>query len=210
MKHRRYCFCNTVIINPFIIILLATYLVGCESLSEIPENAISVGVMLPFTGKDAAIGTNYEHALLMVEKEVNASGGINGRPVAFLVRDTHSSTEGAANALADLIKNNVVALIGPEDTEIVRELLPELEAAGIPLLSPVISGGDSIALTNDYRWFRLAPSASIMGRSFANRLWSDGIKDLTIVYSSGDYHLDFVGAFSDRYTFLGGDITGRT
>ncbi|MBN2341657.1 MAG: ABC transporter substrate-binding protein [Deltaproteobacteria bacterium] len=182
---------------------------SCNEDETVPDDAVRIGLLLPFTGEDAAIGTNYEHAVLMVEDEINRNGGIGGHPVAFIAKDTHSSADRAWQAILELQQEGVVAIIGPESTEIARTILPRLQQSGIPLISPVISGGESIFLDEGYKWFRLSPSASIIGRTFANRLWDDGVTELSLVYSNDDYNLDFIGALAVRFTSRGGLISSR-
>lgn len=182
---------------------------ACVDEHVIAKNAVKVGLLLPFTGEDAAIGANYEHAALLAQDEINRNGGIDGRPLALITRDTHSTVDGAIEAVQSLKREKVMAVIGPESTEIARVILPELQAAGIILVSPVISGADSIVIQDNTKWFRLSPSASILGRSFANRLWDTGVRELSVVYSSEDYHQDFIGALADRFIKRGGQLKSR-
>ena len=54
----------------------ALFLAACSSSPEEPEGeSIPVGVVLPFTGKEAAIGRNLEQAILLAQEDVNRAGG---------------------------------------------------------------------------------------------------------------------------------------
>jgi len=59
------------------------------------ENNVLVGLLLPFTGGDAALGAAYERAALMIKDTVNEAGGIGGKPIVFVSRDTFSDQDRA-------------------------------------------------------------------------------------------------------------------
>ena len=55
--------------------------------------------------------------------------------------------------------------------------------------------------------FRLSPSATILGRSFANKLLEDQVESLNIIHSAEDYNVDFIDALESRYTQRGGYLS---
>ena len=67
---------------------------GCEP-EDPPEdpNAIEVGALLPFTGELSAYGAAYERALILAVERVNDAGGVSGRRLRLVPKDTHSSVE---------------------------------------------------------------------------------------------------------------------
>lgn len=74
---------------------------------------VRVGAALPMSGPAAADGVEFKRGLELAAKEVNAAGGVLGRPVQIAVEDT--SEMGAANvsqAMQRLIdRSNVSAII---------------------------------------------------------------------------------------------------
>ncbi len=86
--------------------------------------AIPIGAMLTLTGPSAADGIEYHRGLILAIEEINAMGGILGRPVELYPVDTKNQSAdevvGAANLLID--RHNVHAIIngyniGPQNTE---------------------------------------------------------------------------------------------
>src|SRR4051794_823388 len=73
--------------------LLAAGVAGCGTGPTGPQNAIVVGALLPFTGGESAQGSNIERALIQLADEVNAAGGVAGRPIVIDARDTHSDPD---------------------------------------------------------------------------------------------------------------------
>ena len=79
---------------------------GCtQPKSEDTSNEILIGALLPFTGDRSATGANYEEALILATERVNQAGGIAGRPIRLIAKDTHSDVQRglqSAQALLDL------------------------------------------------------------------------------------------------------------
>ena len=77
---------------------------GCaaEATRGPPPNAIVIGAALPFSGPLSTTGVQLERALRLAIEDVNAAGGVNGRPLYLKVRDTNSGSERGLNALLDL------------------------------------------------------------------------------------------------------------
>ena len=78
---------------------------------------IKVGAIVSITGAGAGLGGPERNGLLLAEKEINAKGGINGRPLKIIVEDDASNPDTALSKANDLVFNQkVVALLGPSLT----------------------------------------------------------------------------------------------
>ncbi len=192
---------------PFVLAVILVS-VSCKDPAERPpEDGWAVGLLLPFTGSEAAVGTGYERAAWMAKDAINSAGGIGGHPIYFVTDDTHSKPKRAVDSLNDILEHDIVALIGPEGSEIARKVLPRLEKRDILFVSPMVSGAADIEVTESNPWIRLAPSSSILGRAFANHLYRDKeIETLSTVCSEEDYNTDFVAALEDQFEALGGVV----
>ena len=47
-----------------------------------------IGIILPMTGTTADYGADFNRGALLAEEEINAAGGINGRPVKLVHGDS--------------------------------------------------------------------------------------------------------------------------
>jgi branched-chain amino acid transport system substrate-binding protein len=75
---------------------------------------IKVGAILAVTGPASNLGAPEARTLELLVEQQNARGGINGRPVQLLLRDTGSLPEKAVSFAKQLIdEEEVVAIIGP-------------------------------------------------------------------------------------------------
>ena len=78
---------------------------------------IKVGAIVSVTGAGAGLGGPERAGLLLAEKDINAKGGINGRPLKIIVEDDASNPDTALSKANDLVFNQkVVALLGPSLT----------------------------------------------------------------------------------------------
>ena len=62
-----------------------------------------INVIIPLTGLGAFLGTNEATALSLVEKNVNAAGGVRGRQIHFAVQDDQSNPQVAVQLLNGII-----------------------------------------------------------------------------------------------------------
>src|SRR5262245_58722307 len=94
-------------------------LTACDDPTSTPPDSIAVGAALPFTGPEAASGRNLEQAMLLAIEDVNRAGGVSGRPLRLISRDSNSGSQRGFDDVLDLLYNEQVRyLIGPEETEL--------------------------------------------------------------------------------------------
>ncbi len=97
---------------------------------------IKVGAILAVTGKAAFLGDPESKTLEMLAAEVNANGGVLGRPVEVIVKDTAGDQEKAKSFAKQLIEEDkVIAIIGPSTSGETMGIKNDMEEAMTPLLS---------------------------------------------------------------------------
>jgi len=75
---------------------------------------ITVGALLSVTGPAAFLGAPEARTLEMLVADLNARGGVGGRPVKLVVKDTAGSPEKAVSFMKQLVdEEQVFAVIGP-------------------------------------------------------------------------------------------------
>src|SRR5512139_3142613 len=91
--------------------LLAATFAASPTLAEEP---IKIGAVLAVTGPAAFLGAPEAHTLQMLVDEANARGGVKGRKLQLIVKDTSASPEKAISFAKQLIEEeHVFAIIGP-------------------------------------------------------------------------------------------------
>ena len=105
--------------------------------STAAEDPLRIGSILSVTGPAAFLGEDMKAGLQLAIDEINASGGINGRKVAWTFYDAESQTQKAISETRRLISQDKVQLIvsGGNMSGIALAMAPMAEAAKIPFIS---------------------------------------------------------------------------
>jgi len=97
---------------------------------------IRVGAYASLTGKEATWGQAFEKGTRLAVDEVNASGGVLGRPLGLLIEDNQSKAGDSATVVRKLIsRDKVVAIVGEVSSGRSLEAAPLCQRAGVPMIS---------------------------------------------------------------------------
>ncbi len=97
---------------------------------------VKIGALFSVTGPAAFLGKPEQQTAEMFVAELNANGGLNGRQVELLVRDTAGNPEKAVALCQQLInEDKVFAIIGPSTSGESLKVKSICQEAGVLLLS---------------------------------------------------------------------------
>ena len=159
---------------------------------------VRIGVPLPLTGSKAVFGETKRNAYEMAVQEINATGGVDGRPLLLLFRDTAGEPDSAAAAAEELVVVDKVAILAGEySSTCALAVAAVAQAHGTPYLV------DSAASDNitQQKWqyvFRLNPPAGLYARGLTSFL-AEVVKpsSMAIVYEHSDFGLSVARAMRD-------------
>jgi neutral amino acid transport system substrate-binding protein len=164
-----------------------------------------VGAILPFTGKEAALGRNLEQALLLAVADVNASGGIGGQRLRLVTRDSNSGSERGLEQLLQLLYTDKVAyLIGPEETELAQEVVSDIKGLNVLEILPGYAAPSIEHPGTRGGWVRLAPSTEAFACAMGKQAIRAGAKSVNALVTADDYSPTLASDFTSRFTSLGG------
>jgi branched-chain amino acid transport system substrate-binding protein len=193
-----------LLIATVVVLVLAT--VACGGTATKSEEPIKIGGVFDITGALASIGGPNANGAQIAIDDLNAKGGILGRPVELVLRDDKTDPVTTATAGTELVENEkVVALVGLVDSDLALALGPVAQSAGIPLVtsgatSPKLPTqvGNSMFLAAFGDNTQAAASAEYaykeLGARTAYVLWEKGIEYTTVL---AEY-------FQQRWTELAG------
>src|SRR6185369_6389704 len=186
-------------------LLAALSALGCSSNeANEPSDTIQVGAILPFTGKEAALGRNIEQAMLLAVEDVNAAGGIDGTPLEVVSRDSNSGSDRGLNELLNLIYNDKVQyLVGPEETDLANAIVPDIKSLNITNILPGYAAPSVQRASATGSWFRLAPAAFDIGCAFARHAEDDGVVSANALSMTDDYNSTLTSSFNQQYSESG-------
>lgn len=97
---------------------------------------IKIGALLAVTGPAAYLGEPERNTVKMVEEQINAAGGINGRPFEIIVEDTEGDEAKTVMKAKKLIsQDQVIAIVGPTRSGTTMAAIPIIEKAELPMVS---------------------------------------------------------------------------
>jgi branched-chain amino acid transport system substrate-binding protein len=113
--------------------LLASLLLGPAALAQ---DTVKVGAILAVTGPASFLGSPEAKTLEMMVADLNAKGGLGGKQVVLIVKDSGASAEKAVSFAKQLIEEDkVVAIIGPSTSGETMAIKALAEESKTPLLS---------------------------------------------------------------------------
>lgn len=125
------------VLKSFCLVLLAL-LICCAwpaKSNSIAAQPIKVGVVLPFSGGVELYGKQAKLGIDLAVKEINASGGILGRPLEVIYEDDKTDPAVAVAATSKLIeRDGVLAVVGPITSRNLDAIEPVIERTKTPLL----------------------------------------------------------------------------
>ncbi|HUO76674.1 MAG TPA: ABC transporter substrate-binding protein, partial [Thermodesulfovibrionales bacterium] len=95
-------------------IALAICLAMALTTSSLAKETVKIGAILAVTGPASNLGAPEARTLQMLVEDINGKGGIDGKMIELLLKDSGSSPERAVSFAKQLIEEEkVLAIIGP-------------------------------------------------------------------------------------------------
>lgn len=169
--------------------------------------ALRIGALAPLTSPGwVDAGWHLVAGLTLAVEHINEAGGVGGKPVELIVRDTAASPERAAAAVDELARLGVVAVGGEYHSVAARAAAARADALGLPFLC---SSAVLDALTESQTdWVaRLAPAQSHGWRIYADFLLGQGHRHLVVATEPSVYWAAGVGILRDCFASHGGTVS---
>ena len=143
--------------------------------TETPAGPIKIGVLGPLSGPFTPWGGPHLNGAKMAIEEINANGGVMGRQLELVVRDTKNNPSESATAFEELVyQENVVAVIGPVSSDVAMATSRKAEELKVPLLLHM-AGSDKILTKESRHTFRTALSpAPVLMQALAEYIKAKG------------------------------------
>ncbi|MFF5259828.1 ABC transporter substrate-binding protein [Actinomadura viridis] len=167
---------------------------------------VRIGALVPLTRPGwAEAGRHLLAGLELAVGEVNDAGGIVGRPLELVVRDTAADPRKAAAAVDELAGLGVAALAGEYHSVVARAAAARADALGLPFLC---SSAVLDALTDQpTEWVaRLAPAQSRGWRIYADFLLGAGHSRIAVAAEPSVYWASGARILREHLASRGGTV----
>ena len=193
---------------PFLMLVTVLFVGACGPGAEEQDGsatAFKIGVMESLTGPGETYGNVVVQAKNMAVEEINAAGGINGRPLELIVEDSKCSAQDSITAYRKLTDvDGVKIILGTSCSGAMLGAAPLAEEDRVILFSGSATNPD-IANAGDYI-FRTAMNDLQVGIDTGNVLWADGIRSLATITESTDYAEGVRRTSVEQFEKLGGQV----
>ena len=170
------------------------------------QEPIVIGLSAPLTGDYAEYGNNFKRAIDLHVEEINAAGGVAGRPLQIIENDDRSDSA-QTTAIAQRYVNDpeVLAVIGSFASTPSMAAAPIYQRAGLVQLCPSCSHPDYSRI-GDYM-FRNTTTQEIEAPAIAEYVVEEmGAKRIMIVHRQDDWGLSASANFTEKAEELGAEI----
>ena len=168
---------------------------------------IKIGCLAAMTGPSSAPTIGFNRGVTFATDAINAAGGVKGRKIEILMRDTQGDPTKAVNATQELVSQaKVHAIWGPLNSGEALATTPIMARAKMPDLHPCVVETliDPVKFPNA---FRIAPS---------NNQWDDAVrnyclnilkvKKVAVIGDTTGYGVTAVGASVAAFKKDGADV----
>ena len=151
---------------------------GEETTAAAPEGdgVLSLGTLLPQTGDLAFLGPPEFAGVDLAVEEINAAGGVLGKPVEQTKADSGDGTPDIASGEVDkLFSKDVDAIIGAAASGVSVSVIDKITSAGVVHFSPANTAAGFDTYEDNGLYFRTAPSDRLQGQVLADLAAADGL-----------------------------------
>jgi branched-chain amino acid transport system substrate-binding protein len=171
------------------------------------KDPIQVGYLPALTGPSSSTGIGINRGIQLAVQEINAAGGIDGRQLELITRDTQSDPTKAVNGAAELTRGQKVSVVfGPVNSGESLAVVPLLARTNTPQVHPCWV--DTLTDPTKYPMcFRNAPTNQQIGAA-ANRYVVEVLKrkKVAVISDTTGYGTASVVAYVPMLKALGADV----
>ena len=147
-----------------------------------------IGVVTSLTGSAAAFGQAHKNGYAVALEELNAKGGILGKPIELVYYDDQSKPDQAVQGVAKLVdQDHVPIILGGFSSENTRAMVPAVTAKKVPLIMPTATA-ENVMETGSQWVFRICAGSNGYASATVDFLKNNGApKTLAIVYENTNF-----------------------
>src|ERR1700751_2197149 len=171
------------------------------------KDPMPVGYLPALTGPSSSTGIGINRGIQLAVQEINAAGGIDGRPLELITRDTQSDPTKAVNGAAELTRGQKVSCVfGPVNSGESLAVVPLLARTNTPQIHPCWV--DTLTDPQKYPMcFRNAPTNQQIGGA-ANRYVTEVLKKkkVAVISDTTGYGTASVNAYVPMLKEKGAEV----
>ena len=169
------------------------------------DGVLKVGLLLDSSGAQDFINSSERAAAKLAVKQINATGGLKGKPVELLPDQPGTDVKSQANTLAAA---GADVVIGPTDSANTAAALDILSRARITLISPANTAAALSDAKSGGYYFRTQARDTLQAQVLAKLATGIG-KNVAILHEDGSYGTEVGDAVAAALKAAGADISAN-
>ena len=174
------------------------------------ETALKIGSLLPTTGSLAFLGPPEIAGVNLGVQEVNAAGGVLGKPIEVIHRDSgDTKTDIATQSTSALLGQGVSAIIGAASSGVSKTVINQITGAGVIQFSPANTSPDFSTWDDKGLYWRTAPSDVLQGKVLGNYMATCGAQTVGMIVLNDAYGTGLASNVKSAFEAAGGKVVAE-
>ncbi|SDK73681.1 amino acid/amide ABC transporter substrate-binding protein, HAAT family [Arthrobacter sp. ov407] len=171
---------------------------------------LKIGSLLPTTGSLAFLGPPEIAGVNLGIKEVNDAGGVLGKPVQVVHRDSgDTKTDIATQSTTALLGQGVSAIVGAASSGVSKTVINQITGAGVVQFSPANTSPDFTAWDDKGLYWRTAPSDVLQGKVLGNYMATCGAQTVGMIVLNDAYGTGLAKNVQSAFEAAGGKVVAQ-
>jgi len=177
------------------------------SLAAVAADTIKIGALMSLTGALAPYGPAIVNGAKLAVEQINAAGGVLGKQLELVIRDTGTSPDVGRDAASKLVElDRVQAIVGALSSGVTIAASSVTIPAEVVLISPASTSPAIPALDDNDYVFRTVVSDEVQGVVMARLAVMLDYSKVSVIYVNNAYGKGLADVFSDTFESLGGTV----
>jgi len=190
-----------------LVLLLVVGLTLGLAITGAAAETIKIGALMSLTGALGPYGPSISDGAQMAVDEINAAGGVLGKQLELVVRDTATSPDVGRDAASKLVEiDKVPAIVGALSSGVTLAASSVTIPAEVVLISPASTAPSLPALDDNDYVFRTVVSDEVQGVVLGRLAVILNYTRTSVTYVNNDYGKGLADTFKNTFEALGGQV----
>ncbi|MGO4121606.1 ABC transporter substrate-binding protein [Arthrobacter sp. YAF16] len=178
--------------------------------STTTDTPLKIGSLLPTTGSLAFLGPPEIAGVNLGIKEINDAGGVLGKPVQVIHRDSgDTKTDIATQSTTALLGQGVSAIVGAASSGVSKTVINQITGAGVIQFSPANTSPDFTTWDDKGLYWRTAPSDVLQGKVLGNYMATCGAQTVGMIVLNDAYGTGLAKNVKSAVESAGGKVVAE-
>lgn len=190
--------------------LVLGLLIGSFAITASGAKKITIGSLMSLTGGLAKYGPPISNGAKLAVRDINKAGGVLGKELEIIVRDTQSERGPARDAASKLVNlDQVPAIVGALSSGSTIAVNTVTSSKDVVLISPSSTSAAIKDLQDNDFTYRTCLGDSYQGVVQARLAKNLGYKRVAVIFVNNAYGKGLMEIFQKNFEELGGEVVAR-